>query len=48
VLLTHLGRQVVDGEDDWPSAVRAAKVTEQVYPIGTQREPNVLRLFAKL
>jgi len=39
---------VVDGEDDQPSAMRAAEVIEWIHPIGTQREPNVPRLVAKL
>jgi hypothetical protein len=26
----------------------AIEVTEQIYPIGTQREPDAPRLFAKL
>ena len=28
--------------------MRAAEVTERIHPIGTQREPDVPRLFAKL
>ena len=28
--------------------MRAAEVTEQIHPIGTQREPDVPRLVAKL
>ena len=28
--------------------MRAAKVTERIHPIGTQREPNIPRLIAKV